>query len=54
MLGVTFPRGLMWAAGACFEAAALLPLATWPAVIGPRADSGGGRGQRGGLLRYSW
>ena len=41
---VTLPRGLTWAAGACFEAAALLPLATWPAVIGRRADSGGGRG----------
>ena len=28
--------------------AALLPLETWPAVVGQRADAGGGRFVRGG------
>ena len=34
--------------------AALLPLATWPAVIGRRAVAGGGRVLRGGRLRCCW
>ena len=31
-----------------------MPRVTWPPVIGLRADSGGRRGPRGGLLRSSW
>ena len=31
-----------------------MPRVTWPPVIGLRADSGGGHGPRGGLLRPSW
>ena len=31
-----------------------MPRVTWPPVIGLRADSGGGSGPRGGLLRSRW